>query len=498
MAGFRIEGNTSGNVAEVAGTNQLKIIPETNAYTNAANVGAVRSFSEVDSGSLTNIPQLWSPESDNDYRLRISQDLLQEEINFNYTAQDTGKYSYTTGTVVNAWTAGNMTTNSANTAVFSTGTGTQIATYAFFPNLGTQTLSLDTECGFSAQPATNVFIEWGLGQVGTNGAAPGDGVFFRLSSAGLQGIASSNGTETSTGVFPLSGGTGTWVYSNNKKYQFIAYMGGIGAEFWVNDGTGAVKLGSIPLPTAQGRICMSAGVQAFFKHRITGGSSSVAIQGLVGSMNVRLGGSNITSTASTQGNRLHGSYQGLGGGTLGGLATYVNSTNPTAAAPSNTALTANLPGGLGGQGAVTAAVAAATDGIWSSYQVPAGTVNIQGRRLVVRGIKLDAVNIGAAVATTATTIQFSLAFGHTAVSLATADGATTKAPRRLAMGFMTWPVAAAIGQGPQAGPIFMDLGDAPIFVNPGEFIALVGKFLVGTATASQVIEFTYQPVYGWE
>ena len=48
------------------------------------------------------------------------------------------------------------------------------------------------------------------------------------------------------------------------------------------------------------------------------------------------------------------------------------------------------------------------------------------------------------------------------------------------------------------GPIYLDLGDAPIYVNPGEFIALVGKFLVGTATASQTIAFVWQPVYGWE
>lgn len=81
---------------------------------------------------------------------------------------------------------------------------------------------------------------------------------------------------------------------------------------------------------------------------------------------------------------MFGSYTGLSGGTMGSLATYPNSTNPTAAAPSNTALTANLPAGLGGQGAVTAAVAAATDGIWGSYQVPAGTANAPGRRLVLR------------------------------------------------------------------------------------------------------------------
>lgn len=183
---------------------------------------------------------------------------------------------------------------------------------------------------------------------------------------------------------------------------------------------------------------------------------------------------------------------------MGQLSSYANSTNPTAAAPSNTALTANLPSGLGGQGSVTAAVAAVTDGIWGSYQVPAGTVAVQGRRLVVRGVKVDAVNTGAAVATTATTIQFALAFGHTAVSLATAEAATTKAPRRVTLGYMSWPVGAAIGQGPQSGPIIVDFGDAPIFVNPGEFVQLIGKFLVGTATASQTINFVWQPIYGWE
>jgi hypothetical protein len=84
------------------------------------------------------------------------------------------------------------------------------------------------------------------------------------------------------------------------------------------------------------------------------------------------------------------------------------------------------------------------------------------------------------------------------VSLATAEGAAAKAPRRVALGLATWPVGAAVGAQPQGGRIFADFGDAAIFVNPGEFVALVGKFLVGTATASQVINFVWQPVYGWE
>jgi hypothetical protein len=496
MAGFRIEGNTSGNVAEVNAANQLFVVPETNAADNAANIGCIRAFGENDAGDLTGVSELKSGEIDNDYRQRSSTDIILDEEVFNYTAQNTGKHSYSNTTMTNTWTAGQLTTNGSS--ITTTTTGTVFNTYASFPNIGTQTLSADTEIGFSAQPQTNTFIEFGLGIPGAQTAAPTDGVFIRLSSSGLQGIVSFNGTETSTGIFPATAGTGTWTYTNSKRYQFIIYSATVGAEFWVNDGTGAVKLGTIPLPTGQGRMSMAAGMQYFIKHRIVGGAAGGVIQALAGAYNVRLGGSNIISTVSTQGSRVYGSYQGLSGGTMGSLATYANSTNPTAAAPSNTALTANLPGGLGGQGLVTAAVAAATDGIWSEYGVPAGTVNVQGRRLVVRGVRLDAVNLGAAVATTATTIQFCIAYGHTAVSLATAEAATTKAPRRVSLGFMTWPIGAAIGAQPQTGALFLDLGDAPLFVNPGERIALVGKFVAGTATASQTIQFTYQPIYGWE
>ena len=491
-----ILGAVSGTGADVNASRQLKVVPETDAATNPNNVGTIRIFGENDAGQITGNTSLFSPEVDIDYRLRVSQDLILDDEVFNYTAQNTGKHNFTATTMAAAWTAGNFTLNS--TSITTTTTGATLSTYACFPNNGTATLSADFEVSFSATPQTNVFVEIGLGIPGGATGAPTDGVFLRVSSAGVQGIASNNGTETSTGIFPLADGAGTWVYDLNKKYQFIVYQGMTKAVFWVNDGTGAVALGEIPLPAGQGRMTMSQGLQFFAKQRITGGAAGGAFQTQLGAYCIRIGGSNLTSTFSTQGNRIYGSYQGASGGTMGGLSTYVNSTNPTAAVPTNTALTANLPGGLGGQGAVTAQAAAATDLIWSSYQVPALTVNTAGRRLVLRGVELDLVNLGAAVATTATTIQFCIAYGHTAVSLATAEAATTKAPRRLPMGFATWPVGAAIGQQPQAGKITVDLGDAPVFINPGEFIALVGKFLVGTATASQVINFTYTPIYGWE
>ena len=484
MAGLRIEGDTSGNVAEVTTGNALKV-----AFPRAtvpADVGSVGFYSVNDEGDALGAPYLVSPETDDDSRLRVAHDAIFDTETFNYTAQNTGKHVYRNTTMAFAWSAAGLTTNSGN--ITTTTTGGSFATWAEFPILGTSLLYCEFEGSFNANPTTNTIIDLGMFRPATtNPYAPADGVYFRRTSAGLQGVINSNGTETNTGVFAFTP-------TINRKYQFIISMHEREVEFWV-DGT---LYAAVETPVGQGQPCMSSSLPFAMRHAITGGAAGAALSFVLNDYNVSIGGPNISLTASIMGQRIYGSYQGLSGGTMGGLATYVNSTNPTAAAPSNTALTANLPGGLGGQGAVTAAAAAATDGIWASYQVPAGTVNVQGRRLVLRGVSIDLVNLGAAVATTATTIQFSLAFGHTAVSLATAEAAAAKAPRRVPLGIATWPIGAAIGAQPQFGAVKVDFGDAPVFVNPGEFVQVVGKFLAGTATASQVINFTWTPIYGWE
>jgi len=483
MAGFRIEGNTSGNVAEVNASNELKVVLP---VTQGATTPSVAMLTENDAGTATGSRAFGAPETDDDSRFRIAHESIFDCETFNYTAQSTGKHIYRNTTMANSWTAAGLTTNSAN--ITTTTTGTSFATYAEFPILGASQLYCEIEGSFTAQPTTNTIVDFGLPRLATtNPFAPTDGVYFRLTSAGVFGVINSNGTETTTSPF-------SFVYENSEKHQFIIAMHERQVEFWID----GVLYGTITTPIGLGQPCMSASLPFGVRHAITGGAAGGALSFILNDYTVSVGGPQLAVTASIMGQRIYGSYQGLSGGTMGSLATYPNSTNPTAAAPSNTALTANLPGGLGGQGVVTAAVAAATDGIWGSYQVPAGTANVQGRRLVLRGVKIDLVNTGAAVATTATTLQFSLAFGHTAVSLATTEAATTKAPRRVTLGYATWPVGAAIGAGPQSGPIVVDLGDAPIFVNPGEFVALVGKFLVGTATASQTISFVWQPIYGWE
>jgi len=497
-----IVGGTSGNKAEVNTYNAVKVTPETNAISNPANIGGMRIFTEVDQGYITNFPTLKSPEADFDYRVRVSQDLLLDDEWFNYTAQNTAKHSYLNTTMTNGWTAGQLTTNSGN--ITTTTTGTLVNTWATFPTLGTTTLSLDAEIGFTAQPQANTFIEWGVGLGGTTTTAPTDGVFFRLSSAGLQGIASINGTEVSTGVFTGPAGVGTWTYTNNKRYQFIVYQSTTEAYFWVDDGTGAVLLGEIEIPSGTGVVSMAGAGSVFFKQRITGGAGAATISANISRYNLRQGGIQIATTPSTQGSRLYGSYQALAGsatyGTIArtGTITTGNEANVTAAVPTTT--TAALGSGLGGTFWETVSLAANTDGIIMSYQVPVGSVNSPARRLVLRGMYLSSY-VQTVIVGGPYIAEWFLAFGHTAVSLATAEagGATaTKAPRRIALPFTqvvtsAQAVSTLVSQPTQ----FVDFGDAPIFINPGEFLQLCTRH-IGTAGTTGTVVHRVTPVYGWE
>lgn len=479
--GFRIEGDTSGNKAEVNASKELTVaLP-----TADARAGKVRFMSENDPGDVTGTPYLYSPETDEDYRLRVAQESILDNETFSYTAQNTGKHRVDNTTMTVGYTAAGFTTNSGNITTTTTGAG--LSTWAMFPLIGTTEMYCEMEAAFTAAPTSNTVVDFGLFQRGTsNPFAPTDGVYFRLNSSGLQGVLNRGGVETATNI--------TFTYTNNRVYQFVISLHEREVKFWIDD----VLYLVIDTPAADGQPFQAASQPFSVRHAIVGGAAGAALSFILKDYTVSVGGGAYGIDPWNQGSRVYGSYQGLSGGTMGSLATYPNSSNPTAAAPSNTALTANLPGGLGGQGAVTAAAAAATDGIWGSYQNPAGSTTVQGRRLVISGISLHLVNLGAAVATTATTIQFSLAFGHTAVSLATAEAANAKAARRVALGIATWPIGAAIGATPTNGPIFVSFADGPIYVNPGEFVALVGKFLAGTATASQVINFVWQPIYGWE
>ncbi len=486
----------SGIVADVdAARNQLVTLPQDPVY-----MGGVRNFSENDPGAVTGDVYLLSNEVDDDYRSRTAIDTLYDEHNFCTTAQDTGKHTYVNTTMTNTWATGAMSTNGSNITTITT--GTSFGTYAFFPIFGTSTLSFDIEGSFSAQPATNTVIDFGGFLRGAaNPYAPTDGAYFRLTSAGLQGVINYNGTETTTAVFPVSSTDATpWSYVNNRKYQFILYITPRRVSFWINDAGNVNLFGSLDTPAGNGQPCASSSLPVSVRHAIVGGAASGVINFQLARYNVRVGGAALSTTLSTQGNRIYGSYQGLNGGTMGtvariGTITTGNEANVTAAVPTTT--TAALGAGLGGAFWETVSLAANTDGIIMSYQVPVGTAILPGRRLVLRGIYLNSY-VQTVVVGGPYTAEWFLAFGHTAVSLATAEAAATKAPRRIDLPFVQQvTLAQAVQTTLTQNTTFCDFGDAPVFVNPGEFVQLCTRH-IGTAGTTGTVAHRVTPVFGWE
>jgi hypothetical protein len=121
-----------------------------------------------------------------------------------------------------------------------------------------------------------------------------------------------------------------------------------------------------------------------------------------------------------------------------------------------------------------------TDYILFEYQVPAASTVQPGRNLIIRGARIDTA-LMSAVCTTNTLIQYGLALGHTAESLATADSSSagTRAPRRFTLGMAAFTTAQGIGS--ISNPPAVDLNfDAPVLVEPGCYCDLLVKFVAAT------------------
>ena len=491
-----LKDSSSGTPAEVdASGNLLVTFPGYTAAGVSAGGGPAQGpamFMENDPGTITGSRYVRSPEVTEDYQLRVSHDHILDRDTLNYAAQNTGKHSHTFTTMTATVSANGLLCNSG--AITTTTTGFTFGTFAEFPcaHAGATTYfetSMSLNTNINSIPANFVMDAGALRRGVTAAFAPLDGAYFRFSSAGITAVINRNASET---VSVLTGVSGILA---NESHKYTISVTEREVEFWIDD----VRYASLSTPSTNGQVILGATLPWGLRVANTG-TTSAAVTALVSDYTVSYGGAMYSSSWSAVGNRSLGSYQGLSGGTMGSLASWANVTNPTSSAGSNTA--ANITG-LGGQGAINAvAGGAANEFIMCSYQVPAGTVAVQGRRLVITGVRISCANLGAAVATTATTISLTLAFGHTAVSLAQTESAsfataTTKAPRRIPLGIMYWNVAAPIGATATNGDIFMPFAN-PVYVNPGEFIATTMKFIVGTATASQSIWYTVGFDYGWE
>lgn len=499
MAGAKIGfGSGSTELTEKGGYAKVTL-PDLIA--EPSYIGAAVMASENDSGNFTGTPFLYSPESDADYRLRVSLDTLLDSENFNYTAQNTGKYSMSATTLVPSHTLSAFNTNPTN--VGTSGGGVIYRSYATFPVMGTGTLSLDMEFALSGAPVANNVKEIGLfTPSGTLATSPIDGVFLRITSAGIQGVITYSGTENATAVFPISFGSGTpYALTANKRYQFIIYICQREVFFWVNSGAGADCIARLVTPTGYGQPTALSSLP-FCIRDYNSSTATTPPSLMLSSYSVRLGGANMANIAQNT-NAIYGSYQGLSGGTLGSLMSGTVTTGsvvpPTAAVPTNT--TAALGSGLGGTFYETVSLAVATDGIICSYQVPAVPTATAATYLSPRRLKISGVSIGSFVQTVVVggpyAARFYIAFGHTAVSLQTAEAATTKAARRVMLPIVQLVTAAQAVSTLVSQNTYSYTFDNPIYVNPGEFVQLVTTH-TGTAGTTGTVAHQVSFDYSWE
>lgn len=479
----KIIGYATGNGWEIDANNNGKV----NLPTTIAQAGFAAIAGRNDDGSITGTPRVNRVYVSEANALKAAVANILWDDTFNALAQNTGKYNFAATTQTGSQAGGYLILNTSAITTINTNSGVQ--TFRSFPVFAKSETRVTIAAMLTQVPQANNLIEFGLfSAVLATRVAPLDGVFFRYNAAGeLRGVVNYNGVETQTGAITPP--------SASVNHDFTIVVNANGAVFYIDD----VVVGSINLlvdaPTL-GQPMSAAAVPLTMRTYHAGNAPALATQFKVSDVFVVLLGPDTSKPwAEAKAGMGHMASQGQNGGTMGSTANYANSANPTAAVPTNT--TAALGVGLGGQFWETVTAAANLDGIIQSYLNPVGGVNQTPRNLVIRGVTYHCFN-QVAIATVAWAKQNSLAYGHNALSLATAEaasflaGGTTKAPRRIALGAIQ-PVAAVWTVYPQYTQRF----DAPLVIAPGEYVALVSKN-VGTVPASGVIAWLISFDAYWE
>ena len=471
MAGIRIEGNVSGNVGEVDANNQQFVVTNT----DPKKAGAIRMFSENDPGAVTGAADCTSPETSQDYRLRVGIDTMLFQDNINYAAQDTSRYRYDTSTLTVTWpgAGGGMLLNGAG----NTASGSAIVqTRQTFGMSVAAPLYIENVLSLNIAPPANFTFDFGIGLTPAGSApyAPTDGVYFRITSAGVVGYINP-GSESPTGTLMTALAFGT-----NITHRMTITIDVEHTEFWIDD----VLCGKLPTPAASAAPFLSNSLPMFWRvvnNGVAGGACTPKVTEISASWADFAYGMTAGDVFSRMGSM---AYQGQGGQTVGSTAQWAVQADPATA----TVLSPLTPQalGLGGQARFLAPATGTTEGIIFSYLNSLPTTAVAGKALMVSGVKLSCVNLGVSVNTTATVLAWSIAYGNTLISLTGAEAATTKAPRRIGLGFMTWPIGALVGTMPDRGDTMMQFIN-PITVNPGEYFQIACKCPLGTATSSQNI-----------
>ena len=474
-----IKSGASGDLAGVDANKNLNVVtPQV-----AAQAGYSVGLFENDDGTFTGVKERKSPYVTPDQRLSVGVDTLLMNETFNMTAQNTSRLRSVVATMTNSFNTTGIILN-ANSALVASN-GTQLSTWRQFPLLGNAALKLKTSIAITQAMLANQVIEFGLFPFAAGNVAPSEGVFIRLTSAGLIGAMTFNGTETTTGPLAVS-------FVDNRVYQFRFTISEREVKFWRDD----ILIATLEVPTANGQPFITTALPFSWQFRNSGTVSGSPVAQMrvtdasVSQMSLNLG-KPFPHIAASHGSN---SSQAQDGATMGSTALMTNNLAPGAGVVM-TNTTAALGVGLGGQFASLPTLAANTDGIVCSYQNPVGTVNQTPRTLYITGMRISSM-VTTVLAGGPVQNVYSLAFGHTNVSLATSEAVAAKAARRIPLGMETFALNAAVGTIGTPGGITIPF-ETPVVVNPGEFIALAAKN-VGVVTTTGVITYLVSFNGYWE
>lgn len=465
-----IKSGNSPNLATVNSNNDLQVAI---GLTASENSGFVSITAESDSGSITGDRLVKNLECTDDFRLRVGTDQTFFNEYFPGTTVNGNIWNTLVSTMAITQASNFVILNTASSV--ASGAFAQLRTWRHMPAFMSFPVYCEIDLQFSIAPQNNNIVEWGLG-LATGVATPTDGAFFRLVSAtDFRCVISSAGNET-TSVNLIS-----YLPAPATTNDYLIVLSEKACEFWIND----VLVAILTRISNAGATTASMNLPLFIRNYNSAAVSSAQV--------VRVGYVNVSQGDMTTNKPWSHVMAGAGGmayqaqtgaATLGTTALFGNNLGAGAGiAMTNTA--ASLGSGLGGQFGALPTLTAGTDGIVSSYQVPAGSATVPGKSLYITGVRVQ----GAVTTTLAggpVLYAYSLAYGHTAVALNTTEtNGSAKAPRRIALGFETFATTAAAGV--IGAGVYMAF-NSPIVVQPGEFVQLVAKNL-GTVTSAGVINF---------
>lgn len=416
-----------------------------------------------------------------DYRLRTGSDAFLWKDSFCHGVVNTSKYKVVNTTMTNGLSGGRWVFNASLST--ASAVGTIVQSYATFSLGLSGSMYIDYEVGFTQAPQANNVCEFGIA-IAAGVAAPTDGVLFRLNASGAwEGVVNSNSAETVVTLIATNGSA--YSAGINVMHHYKIGLHNDIVDFWVDD----ELLGSINTPAALGAPFLSMSCPLFMRE-YNSAVVAVAQQMLISNVAVSTGDLDTVRLWPTvnvvMGNSCYNVPDGTAAGSTG---SYVLSTAPVTIGSASQLSSTAAYTSLGGQFALGTIASAETDVAVFAYLNPAQTSVVPGKNLIIRGVNIDAVNLGVVGSALGVVQQWSLGVGGTAVAMP-ADSATagTRAHRRVPLGFICFPASAAIGA-PCTRPIDINL-DSPIVVEPGTYLIVYMKPIAGPSNAGQITRGT--------